>query len=97
MKKSLIAIMIAVSISSCATQTFEISGGNKTINPNKETMQPFFISGLGQKQEMNAAAICGGADKVSKVEAHMSFLDGFLGLLTSGIYTPRQAKVYCTE
>ena len=97
MKKSLFAIVVATAISGCATQTFEISGGNNSTTPNKETMQPFFISGLGQTQEMNAAEICGGADKVAKVEAHMSFLNGLLGGLTWGIYTPRQAKVYCTE
>ncbi|WP_053980174.1 Bor family protein [Marinagarivorans algicola] len=97
MKKSLIAIVAAASISGCATQTFEISGGNNSTTPNKETMQPFFISGLGQTQEMNAAEICGGAEKVAKVESHMSFLNGFLGMVSWGIYTPRQAKVYCTK
>ena len=80
----------------CATQSFNVNGGGN-IEPTKEVMQAFFISGLGQTHEMDAAAICGGADKVAKVESHMSFLDGVLGVLSFGIYTPLQAKVYCTS
>ena len=60
-------------------------------------MQNFFVHGIGQTQEMNAAEVCGGAENVAKVESHMSFLNGFLGLISWGIYTPRQAKVYCKK
>ncbi len=38
----------------------------------------------------------GGADKVAMVQSHVTFLDGFLGAITFGIYTPRSARVYCT-
>ncbi len=88
--------VLSMVVCSCATQTYNLNGGGGT-EPTKETMQPFFVSGLGQTQEMDAAAICGGVDKVAKVESHVSFLNGLLGALTWGIYTPRQAKVYCTE
>jgi hypothetical protein len=40
---------------------------------------------------------CGGADKVAKVEAYITFWDGLLGAVTWGIYTPHTAKVYCTD
>ena len=58
-------------------------------------MQAFFVSGLGQSQEVDAAGLSGGIEKVGKVETHMSFMNGFLGVISSGIYTPRQATVYC--
>jgi hypothetical protein len=32
---------------------------------------------------------------VVKVERQTSFINGVLGMLTSGIYTPYDAKVYC--
>lgn len=83
-------------LSGCATQTYVINGGGP-VEPTKDEMQPFFVSGLGQTKEMDAAEVCGGVDKIAKVESHMSFLNGLLGDLTWGIYTPRQAKVYCTE
>ena len=63
----------------------------------KEVMQTFFVSGTGQEQELDAADICGGVDKVARVESELSFLNGFLGSLTGGLYTPRQAKVFCVE
>lgn len=97
MKNALVGLAL-LSLVGCSTQTFTMQGGaSASATPDQEVMQPFFVSGLGQTQELNAAQICGGADKVAKVEAHMSFLDGVLGAVTFGIYTPRQAKVYCNK
>jgi hypothetical protein len=90
------AMVVTTLLAGCATQRFPIRGGGDD-EPDKQKMQTFFIGGIGQEKEMNAAEICGGADKVAKVEAHLRFIDGFLGVLTLGIYTPRTAKVYCTE
>lgn len=94
--KKLIAFSLSLFLCSCATQSYNINGGGGN-DPNKEVMQPFFVGGLGQTQEMDAASICGGADKIARVESHMSFIDGLLGGLSFGVYTPRQAKVYCTK
>jgi hypothetical protein len=52
---------------------------------------------LGQTQTIDAAAVCGGANKVVKVERQTSFINGVLGMLTGGIYTPYDAKVYCAN
>ena len=93
MKKILI-VAIVVALSGCAVQTFHINPGS-TVEPTKQEMQAFFVGGIGQEQEINAAQICGGADKVAKVDAHISFLDGLLGGLTWGIFTPHSARVYC--
>ena len=89
-------LVLSIALSSCATQSYVVNGGGG-VEPTKEEMQPFFVSGLGQTQELNAAVVCGGTDKVAKVESHMSFVNGLLGVASFGIYTPRQAKVYCTE
>lgn len=78
----------------CAAQTFTINGENGEV-PTSQKSQHFFISGLGQEKVTDAAKVCGGADKVIKVEAQHTFLNGLLGLVTFGIYTPRDAKVYC--
>jgi len=95
MKKTL-TIMALLAISGCATQTYHINPGNSS-TPTADKMQNFFISGLGQEQEMDAASICGGADKVIKVASKHEFVDGLLGVLTFGLYTPRHAKVYCKK
>jgi len=52
---------------------------------------------LGQEKELDAATIFGGSDKVVKVESKLEFIDGVLGFLTAGLYTPGHAKVYCRK
>ncbi len=94
--KMVIALLLSAVLSGCATQVYSINGGAGSVLA-QEKMQAFFVSGLGQTQGMDAAKVCGGADKVAKVESHMSFLNGFLGFISAGIYTPRQAKVYCKQ
>ena len=98
MKKAIIALVILVFIAGCATQRFTIqASGNDQKEPDVKKMQHFFVAGIGQTKELNAAEICGGVDKVAKVEAYITFWDGLLGAITYGIYTPHTAKVYCTE
>jgi hypothetical protein len=93
MKKTILPLILVATLAACSTQTAYING--QTGKLGKEDMQTFFVSGLGQTQTVDAAAVCGGANKVIKVERQTSFLNGVLGLLTSGIYTPYDAKVYC--
>jgi hypothetical protein len=93
MKKIILSVLLVSALAACSTQTAYING--QTGKLGKEEMQTFFVSGLGQTQTVDAAAVCGGASKVVKVERTTSFLNGILGILTSGIYTPYDAKVYC--
>jgi len=95
MKKLIIVGLIAAT-SGCATQSFVVNE-NRNAEPTKEVMQAFFVEGIGQEQEIDAADICGSPDLVSKVETHQSFLNGLLSFATAGVYTPRQATVYCIE
>ncbi|MCD9495589.1 Bor family protein [Photobacterium carnosum] len=57
--------------------------------------QPFFVSGIGQHKTVDAAKLCGGADNVAKVEVQQTFVNGLLSVVTFGVYTPRQARVFC--
>jgi hypothetical protein len=93
MKKIILPFLLVATLAACSTQTAYING--QTGKLGKEDMQTFFVSGLGQTQTIDAAAVCGGANKVVKVERQTSFLNGLLGVLTTGIYTPYDAKVYC--
>jgi hypothetical protein len=94
MKKFLILGTLFL-LSSCATQTFHLNMDQQGSVPTKEVMQPFFVGGIGQEQEINAAQICGGAKNVVKVDTYISVIDGLLGGLSMGIFTPHQARVYC--
>lgn len=93
MKNILLALSF-VALTGCATQTFSIKEGGAA-QPTQEIMHHFFISGIGQSKKVDATAVCGGSDKVARVETHISFLNGLLGSLTVGIYTPHTARVYC--
>lgn len=95
MKKIILPFILVATLAACSTQTAYING--QTGRLAKEDMQTFFVSGLGQTQTIDAAAVCGGANKVVKVERQTSFINGVLGMLTGGIYTPYDAKVYCAN
>jgi hypothetical protein len=93
MKKIIFPLILVATLAACSTQTAYVNG--QTGRLAKEDMQTFFVSGLGQTQTVDAAAVCGGSNKVVKVERQTSFLNGVLGMLTGGIYTPYDAKVSC--
>jgi len=91
---SLITLVFFVGLSACSTQTALVNGNGGVLT--KDEMQTFFVAGVGQTQTIDAAATCGGADKVVKVERSYGVLNWFLGFLTGSIYTPYDARVYCT-
>ena len=96
MKKMLLATALALLITGCAQQTFAISkqtGSSST----KGNHHPSFRSGIGQKKTVDAAKICGGAENVVKTETQQTFVNGLLGFITLGIYTPLEAGVYCSQ
>ncbi|MDP3651862.1 MAG: Bor family protein [Rhodoferax sp.] len=96
MFKSLVStLLISVALVGCANQRFNVAGEGSSTAPKLEDRQSFFISGLGQKQTIDAAKICGGAGKVDTVDVEHTFVDGLLGFFSLGIYTPRTARVYC--
>jgi len=88
-----LALIMAFGLSACSTQTALVNG--RSSSSSKDEMQNFFISGLGQTQTINPVSVCGGAENVIKVETVYSPLNWGLSLLTLGIYTPRDSKVYC--
>ena len=48
---------------------------------------------MGRKKTVDAAKICGGAENVVKTETQQTFVNGLLGFITLGIYTPLEARV----
>lgn len=91
-----IPLVIAMIVGGCSAQTFTINGVNGEV-PTNQTSQHFFVAGIGQEKITNAAEICGGVDKIVKVESQQTIINGILGFITFGIYTPRDAKVYCKQ
>ena len=72
---------------------FKTTGSSST---KKETItHHFFVSELNMKT-VDAAKICGGAENVVKTETQQTFVNGLLGFITLGIYTPLEACVLLT-
>ena len=67
------------------------------VAPKETITHHFFVSGIGQKKTVDAAKICGGAENVVKTETQQTFVVGLLGFITLGIYTPLEARVYCSQ
>jgi hypothetical protein len=95
MKKIFTALAIITLMGACSTQTALVNGQSGMLA--KDEMQTFFVSGLGQTQTLDAGKICGGAANVVKVERTTSFLNGLSNMFSSGIYSPQDAKVYCSK
>ncbi|MEX8503032.1 MAG: hypothetical protein AB3X41_08320 [Leptothrix ochracea] len=105
MKKRMTVLALVVALSSgCATQSFRVSDSPAMSAPRVDRMQPFFLSGIGQTQEVDAAAACAHeANQVARVESSLAFTDVLLNTLTSifipipfiNPFTPRTAQVYC--
>ena len=80
----------------CAQQTFTVQNKPAAVAP--ETICPSFLRFLGgqEKKTVDAAKICGGAENVVKTETQQTFVNGLLGFITLGIYTPLEACVLLT-
>ena len=78
-----------------AQQTFTVQNKPAAVAP-KTITHHFFVSGIGQKKTVDAAKICGGAENVVKTETQQTFVNGLLGFITLGIYTPLEARVLLT-
>ena len=72
----------------CSKQT----GSSST----KETIT-IISSFLELGEASNAAKICGGAENVVKTETQQTFVNGLLRFYYFGIYTPLEARVYCSQ
>ena len=83
-------------ITGCAQQTFTVQNKPAAVAPKETITHHFFVSGnWAEKKTVDAAKICGGAENViKKTETQQTFVNGLLGFITLGIYTPLEARVY---
>ena len=80
-------------ITGCAQQTFTVQNKPAAAAPKETITHHFFVSGIGQ-ETVDAAKICGGAENVVKTETQQTSVNG---LPATGIYTPLEARVYCSQ
>ena len=98
MKKMLLATALALLITGCAQQTFTVQNKPAAVAPKGKPS--YIISSfleLGRRKPVDTAKICGGTENVVKTETQQTFVNGLLGFITLGIYTPLEARVYCSQ
>ena len=98
MNKFIMLLLVAslFAISGCSKTKFYVQQSNSGQVQRYDQAQHFFVWGIAQQRTVDAARICGGADKVSRVETQQTFVNVLLASLTGGLYEPRQARVFCT-
>ena len=89
MKKMLLATALIAYYRMCS-QTFTVQ--NKPAAEIKGNHHPSFLRFWNWAEEtVDEAKICGGAKNVVKTETQQTFVNGLLGFITLGIYTPLEA------
>jgi hypothetical protein len=87
-----VLVIAGVCASGCYHATIETG-----LSPNGQTITQKWAScwifGLVPPKTVEAGAKCSGG--ISKVETQQSFLNGLVGMLTFGIYTPMEIVVEC--
>ena len=91
MKKMLLATALALLITGCAQQTCLLFKCPAAVAPKETITHHFFVSELGRRKTVDAAKFVA-AQKMLGTETQQTFVNGLLGFITLGIYTPLEAR-----
>ena len=95
MKKMLLATALFSYCRMCSADVYcsKQTGSSST----KGNHHPSFLRFWNWAEKtVDAAKICGGAENVVKTETQQTFVNGLLGFITLGIYTPLEARM-CSQ
>ena len=95
MKKMLLATALALLITGCAQQTFTVQNKPAAVAPRKPS--PIISSFLELVKACRCSQNLWRAESIIKTETQQTFVNGLLGFITLGIYTPLEARVYCSQ
>ena len=96
MKKMLLATALALYYRMCSTDVYcsKQTGSERA----KETItHHFFVSGVGRRKLSMQPKFVAAQKIIVKTETQQTFVNGLLGFITLGIYTPLEARVYCSQ
>ena len=96
MKKMLLATALALLITGCAQQTFTVQNKPAAVAPRKPSPIISSFLELGRRKlSMQPKFVA--AQKMLLNRNQQTFVNGLLGFITLGIYTPLEARVYCSQ
>jgi len=98
MKKFLICIGLALTLSACSSDhimRFNLAPQqNAPTEPSYAGRKHFFFWGMWQKANYNLVNACP-VKGINAIEAHWTLYDSLMGGLTMGIYAPESYSIYC--
>ena len=96
MKKNATATALALLITGCAQQTFTVQNKPAAAGTKGNHHPSFLRSELGRRK-LSMQPLVAAQKNVVKTETQQTFVNGLLGFITLGIYTPLEARVYCSQ
>jgi hypothetical protein len=97
MKRMITSLFLLTFLASCAQTRLYHRGDNVDFTRQVSDETNYFVSGFLQEDEINAAKICGGSNKIVATETKRTTLNVIFSLITFGIYTPQTHTVYCKK
>ena len=64
----------------------------QAVAPKETITHHFFVSGIGQKKTVDEPKFVAAQKMLLKTETQQTFVNGLLGFITLGIYTPLEAR-----
>ena len=90
------ATALALLITGCAQQTFTVQNKPAAVAPKKPSPIISSFLELGRRKlSMQPKFVA--AQKMLLKQKPQTFVNGLLGFITLGIYTPLEARVYCSQ
>jgi hypothetical protein len=84
-------------LGACAKVTIKPEGGEKIATPPTfEQSKTYLWWGLSGEHTINVMEVCQGKG-VEQFQSQFTFMDGLKGAITLGIWSPKTARVWCTE
>ena len=93
----LLATTLALLITGCAQQTFTVQNKPAAVAPKKPSPIISSFLELGRRKLSMQPKFVAAQENVVKTETQQTFVNGLLGFITLGIYTPLEARVYCSQ
>ena len=94
-RPKLLVLSICLFLISCSTVTIRPDDRIKQSSGHTiEKQENYFLFGLVGEHHVNVQEACAGKS-ISQAQAHTTFIDGLLGVVTLGIYTPRSYRLWC--
>ena len=93
----LLATALALLIARMCSTDVYCSNKPAAVAPKETITHHFFVSGIGQKKKLSMQPNLWRRRKCwAKTETQQTPVNGLLGFITLGIYTPLEARVYCS-